>query len=419
MPNPRNWAYNLLRRSESLFKTDMVYVAKGGFWLGFGQVIGALTAFASSIFFANLVSKEIYGNYKFVIATVSIISALSLTGMGTVIVQAVARGAEGVFKDAVRTTLRWGIIMLTASVAAFVYYFVNDNQTLAFSMLIGGFAMLLINSYSLYGNYLVGKKNFKANTLYNVANQIVTTAAVIIVAVATKQVLPIVATYFISNTIFTLIFYKVTLSKHHINDVRDTSMMSYSKHISLMNLFGAVASQADRILLFHYLGAAQLAIFAFAQAIPEQFRGVFKNLFGLATPKYAGLTKDEMRHSIQKKIFQLTSIAALIAIVYIIAAPYIFGLLFPKYIEAVIYSQVYVLGLLTIPGLSLFAIYFQLTKATRTMYKLNIFSNSSTLLVTFGLIYFYGLMGAVIANGLSWLVMLLSHWYYFALERKT
>jgi O-antigen/teichoic acid export membrane protein len=411
-------AYALLRWSEKYIKTDMVYLAHGGFWLGFGQVIGVILAFASSIFFANLVPKEVYGGYKFIIATVSILASLSLTGMGSVIVQAVARGAEGVFHDAVRTTLRWGLIMLVCAFSAAAYYFFNGNHVLGLSLLIGGSAMLLINSYSLYGNYLVGKKDFRNNTLYNAVNQIITTVVVIITAITTKNVLAIVAAYFISNATLTVIFYKVTISRHHIGNERDTSMMAYSKHLSLMNFFGTLASQADKILLFHFLGATQLAIYAFSQAMPDQFRGAFKNLFGLALPKYASLEEAEMRHSIGKKFVQLTLIAALLIIFYIFAAPYIFHIFFPKYSEAIGYSQIYMLGLITIPGISLFATYFQLKKATAIMYKLNIIGNIATIAITVPLIYKYGILGAVIANGLSWLSLLLVHWRYFAAERS-
>ncbi len=419
MAKIKSSTYNALRKSEAFFKTDMIYMALGGFWVGLGQIISAFIAFVSSLVFANFIPKDIYGNYKFIISATSILGAISLTGMGTIVTQAVARGAEGILKDAIKTTVKWGSIMVAAAFLSAIYYFLRQNITLSISMVIAGLAMLVINSYGLYGNYLTGKKNSKSNTIYGIILQAITTTLVIGVAVTTKNILLIVSAYFVSNTLLTLLFYKIVKKKNHINEVRDDSLIRYGKHISLMGFFGTLANQFDKILIFHYLGSFQLAIYAFAQAIPDQFKGILKSIFNLAMPKYAESNDRGLRHSIMKKFGQLTALVALAILVYILIAKYIFVFLFPKYLDAVFYSEIYMLGMITIPGITLFGIYFQLKKATRKMYQLNVISNISTLVITFILIYKYGLEGAVIANGLSWLVMLIAHWYYFSREQGT
>jgi O-antigen/teichoic acid export membrane protein len=184
-----------------------------------------------------------------------------------------------------------------------------------------------------------------------------------------------------------------------------------------MGAFGTLANQLDKILVFHYLGATELAVYAFSQAIPDQARGALKSLFGIALPKYADMPHDQLRKSVVKKSIQLTLFTIFAVVVYLGLAPYIFETLFPKYLEAILYSQIYMLGMITIPGITLFTTYFQLKKATRKLYELNIISTISTLLITFILVYKHGLMGAVIANGTSWLVMLLVHWFYFMKEK--
>lgn len=405
--------YSLLRRSERIFKTDMVYLVKNGSWSGFAQIASTLLAFALSLFFANVVPKDVYGNYKFIIAATGILGAVSLSGLGTVVTQGVAQGNEGVLKDAIRTSLRWGILIIVIAIGSAVYYFLHGNMVLGVSLLIAGFSLPFINAYSLFGNFQGGKKDFKGYALYSTAGQAFTTILLIISAIVTKNILAIVAVYFLSSLIADIISYVRVLSVFKVNDSKDHSLIPYSKHISVMNLFGTIANSLDKLLVFHYLGAAELAIYSFAQAIPEQIRGGFKSLFGIAFPKYASLSPDEVRSSIKAKIYRLTFIAALFSLVYILAAPFIFKLLFPKYLQSVIYSQIYMLGIIAFPGISLFATYFQLKKDTRTLYKLNVIGNITTMIFTFIFIYNFGLKGAVIENGVSWLVMLLAHWYYF------
>jgi len=418
MKTVRQKVYKILRWSEQYAKTDMVYLTKGGGWLTLGQIASAILSLASALIFANFISKEIYGNYKYIISITSILGALALTGMGPVVVQAVAQGKEGVFMDAIKTSLRWGWIMVIGALSMSVYYFLNDNITLSVSMFVGGSSMLVVSAYSLYGSYLSGKKNFKDLTIYNVLSQVIIFITTITTVIITKNVLYMVIAYFITNVIVTLFFYKRVVDESHINETKDSSLITYSKHLSIMGFFGAVTSQLDKVLIFHYLGATNLAVLSFSMAIPEQLRGVYKNLFGIVAPKYAELSMPELRHSINKKFFQLTGITIIFAALYIVAAPYIFALLFPKYLEAVFYSQIYILGLISIPGISLFANYFHLKKAIRTIYKTTIINNISIFIVTFMLIYKYGLLGAVVANGLSWLIMALVLGYYFAKDKS-
>ena len=86
--------------------------------------------------------------------------------------------------------------------------------------------------------------------------------------------------------------------------------------------------------------------------------------------------------------------------------------------EAVIYSQIYILGLIAIPGISLFSTYFQIKKATKTMYKITTLSNITTILLTVVLVYNFGLKGAVIENGISWALMLGINYYFFSTYKE-
>src|SRR5665213_3415929 len=138
MDNLKERTVSLLRKSERIFKTDMVYLVKNGSWLGFAQVASTLLAFGMSLFFANVVSKDVYGNYKYIMAATGILGAVSLSGLGTVVTQGVAQGHDGVLKDAVRTSLRWGTLIAGGAIIAALYYFHQGNSVLALSMLIAG-----------------------------------------------------------------------------------------------------------------------------------------------------------------------------------------------------------------------------------------------------------------------------------------
>ena len=411
-------ARRALRWSEKYFKTDMVYVAKSGFWMTFGQVSAVGLVFVTAIVFANFLPKEVYGKYKFILSAVAILGGLSLTGLGSVVIQAVAQGKEGVLKDAIRTSVRWGIMPFSVALVLAGYYFFSGNNELGFAMIIGGICTPIVNAYGLYGGLFSGRKDFFRSTMYATVSQTINTVLLLIVSVFVYNALALVAVTFITSVLVTIGLYNHAMNRHKPNGVHDPSMIEYGKHISYMNFLGVVANQLDKVLVFHWLGAVELAVYSFAIAIPEQVIGSFKNLFGIALPKMSVLHPDQLRASVIDKFLRLTLITAGITALYYVAAPYIYLILFPKYLESVWYSQVYMLGLVTIPGISLFSTYFQVRRETAILYKLSVAGNVVTIIYSAFLIYSFGLAGAVIENGASWLTMLLINGYYFAKDGR-
>ena len=88
---------------------------------------------------------------------------------------------------------------------------------------------------------------------------------------------------------------------------------------------------------------------------------------------------------------------ALVIGVYILIAPLFFKLFFPQYIEAVIYSQIFSISLLTLPVL-MFQTALRAQKMTKQILQLDMISSLSQILLTFFLVSTMGLWGAIIAR---------------------
>lgn len=406
--------HQFLRWTEKYTRTDMVYLAKGGFWSTLSQTISIISVLLISVFFAHFLSKEVYGNYKFIISTISILGALSLSGMGTAVIQAVSRGKDGTLYIAVSTSLKWGVITFISTVIMSTYYYFNKNYTLSIAIIIAGLTTPFISAYGLYGSFLAGRKYFKEGAKYGIITQTINAASILLTTILIPNELALIFVNFTISALVTIIIYIYILKKYKPNNESDNSLIKYGKHISLMNLFGTIASQIDKVLVFHFIGSAGLAIYSFSIAIPEQIRGSYKNLFGITFPKYSSLPEEKLKNSIANKTKKLTLITLVIIIGYILISPLAFKILFPKYLESIFYSQIYMIGLVTIPGISLFGIYFQVKKNTNILYKINLISSITTIILTYFFISNFGIMGVIIENGLSWSLMLLIGWYYFS-----
>jgi O-antigen/teichoic acid export membrane protein len=238
-------------------------------------------------------------------------------------------------------------------------------------------------------------------------------------AVYIHNVIVLIAVNFVSNLIIDIGIYIYIMKVWKPNAETDPALIGYGKHISYMNFFGTLANQLDKILVFHWMGAVELAIYSFAIAIPEQIKGSYKNLFSIALPKMTSADPKLLRASVLDKFYRLTAITVVVVVAYYFAAPYIYQVFFPKYLASVWYSQVYMLGLITVPGIALFGSYFQVKQDTATLYKITLAGNAVTIFLTAVLIYSFGLAGAVIENGTSWLVMLLIGFFFFLRDKPS
>lgn len=344
--------HDFIKSGEKYLKTDTVYLAKGGSWLSLGQFVSTLTAFSTSIFFANFLPKETYGTYQYIISIAGILSVTTLSGINTSFSQAVARHHEGDFYTVLKSKIRWGLIGGIGSVILGIYYFINENITLSFSFFIASVFLPIMDSFSIYGTYLQSRRLFGLSIRFFSISQIISVVALIIIGALTKNIPAMIFAYFCSITLTRYIALTLTLKKFPPNQDRDKNVLVYGKHLSLAGGVSTAANYLDRFVLFHFLGPVETAIYSLAIAPVEQLRGVYKNIPTLVIPKFAQKTLREINKIMQQRFLQLTLTGIIIMVAYLFLLPFFFKIFFPKYPESIIFSQIYALTLIfRLPGI--------------------------------------------------------------------
>ena len=97
----------VLRWSEKYTKTDMVYLAHGTFWLSSSSIITGAVSFVLALAFANLLTKDAYGTYKYILTLFGILCVACLRGMDTAVTQGAARGNDGTVVSGLRSKRNW------------------------------------------------------------------------------------------------------------------------------------------------------------------------------------------------------------------------------------------------------------------------------------------------------------------------
>ncbi len=393
--------YNLLRHSEKYTKTDMVYLASGNFWLIAGRVIAAGSGIVLSIAFANLLPKETFGTYKYILSIAGFLGAFSLSGIGTAVTRAVAQGLENIITKAFWVSFRWRMIGSSLAAAGAIYYLLNGNATLGISLLIIAALTPVSGIGAIARSFLQGKKDFRRLALLGIPKNLIPVVSLIIAVFLTDNALVLVGVYFSANALASFVTYLLVTKTHKPktsadDDEKFKETIRYAKHMSVMGFFSQAASQLDNLLLWHFAGPVQVAVYSFAVRPARELQSITQNIFPLAMPKFAAKKMEEVKKTLPLRMLQMALIAVPIVTAYILAAPYIFKFLFPQYMDSVFYSQLFSLVLLFQPK-GLISTALDAHAKIKQKYLLTFSGTGLKLFFFITLIPAYGILGIILS----------------------
>lgn len=397
MEHIKNILRNRVQKLSRFFKTDMMYVAKSGFWLNANFIFVSLFGLLSSVLFAHLVSKEIYGTYQFVLAIAGIIAVFAPNNMSSAVLRAVAQGYEGDFVKATRYQLRWGLIASIISLGASLWYAMHQNIPLSFSLILLAIFMPSTFALNTWNAYIQGKKDYKRYFFYNTLATFISYGGIIWVLLFKREFMWLIAANIIFGFLANLVLYFITVKKMKPNTETDPGTIPYGKHLSIMGIPQGLAGQLDALLIFHYVGAEALAIYSFATLLPEKIAGGLKFIPVITLPKFSEKSEVDVKNFFKRKIWWLLLFLGIMSGLYALAAPYLFKFVFPKYIESIAFTQIY--------SLSFFAIAASVAQAAlvsqrkvKELYLTTIAFPIIKTILMFVLLMIYGVWGVIYAQ---------------------
>jgi O-antigen/teichoic acid export membrane protein len=389
----------LVRFGERSLKTDLQYVVRGGFWLTSGHAFASVSAFILSIIFANFVDPATYGTYKYALSLAALLSIPTLGSITTALQRAIAKGDDGAAYAALKARLWGGVAAAALSLLASLWYFGHGNATLGMVLVIIALGMPLMESYGSYDAIFQGKHRYRASTFSFIFSSLTATLALIAaIFVSSGNVHVLLAAYFIAWAAGRFVSWQVASRLLTKDTERNPGeVTTYGFRLTAIGVVGAIAAQVDGVLLFHYLGPVELAIFSFATALPNQLRGVVSNIARLALSRFSSRSAEEIKTSIHTKAFYLFLASLPIVAAYILAAPFIFQLLFPAYLSSVLPSQVFALSIVAVPAF-LYVTALQSQRAEKLFAINDIAGSFLQIALSMALIPLFGLWGAIIAR---------------------
>ncbi len=332
-----------------LLKTDSRYLLKGGFWLSFGQGFTLLSGLILTIAMANLLSKETYGIYQFIIAISAVMGTFTLSKMDKVIVRAVAQGKESALRSGFYTQIVWSIGIIVVSGGVSLYYWLQDDTMLAYTFLIIGLLSPLLVGFQLANSYLIGKQLFKESAVLGFWRKPIPVVALLVTLMLTHNPLVLAIVYFTSNTLVSGLVYLIVVQKYKLPRLPEVELVNLSKHLSFIAIVRIIGNNLDKLLVFYFLGPVVVAAYTLAHMPVRMVEGLFSNLYQMSLPKISQKGFRELQILLPPKVKITFFVTLGIVILYIVTIPFFFKIAFPTYPEAILYSQALALLLLSKP----------------------------------------------------------------------
>lgn len=396
----KNKFYPWLKNSEKYLKLDIIYLMKGAFWLNSATVINSILSLILVYVFGNYLSPETYGNYRYILSAYGIISIISLGGFNSSVARAVAKGYDGDFIRGFKIQTLASLFGSLVSFSIATYYFLNNNSILTFGFLLIGLALPLMEPLNIYSSLLSGKKLFKILAITSIIIQFVTTITLIITILINGSLISILLAYFLSWIILRALFFILINRQYKKNDLKTTNALNLGFNFSAISTLGTISSYLDKIILFQYIGAKEVALYSFTIAPTEQLKGLFKNATTLIMPKFSQRNEKEIKEGMLRKIFIMGFVALSISLIYIILAPFLIKIFLPKYTEITFMSQIYALSLIGVITIPLNTAMSVIPKI-KSLYASNILSPITNIILIFILIPLFGLWGAILAKAIG------------------
>jgi O-antigen/teichoic acid export membrane protein len=164
-----------------------------------------------------------------------------------------------------------------------------------------------------------------------------------------------------------------------------------------METVATVSESVNALLLWFFIGPSQLALYAFAIAIPTQIVGGLKRIVTIALPKFAERTLTDIKETLVRRLLLLWVGLFILFCMYVVVAPILFQTLFPKYVDAIFYTQLYALTILCFPKKILGTV-LNAQGRVRELYIHTLVTPFIKLFLAVWLIPIYGIIGALTAE---------------------
>lgn len=264
---------------------NLTYFFSNGFWVTLRFGVIAVTGFAISIAFTHFTTKEILGQYQFIIALFGLFIIFSLPGMSMAVMKAMSKGDDRSIYTAFKTTFIAGLIAVPLIIGYGLYQYLRsgNNHLFAWAIVLAGISFPVFNAPLVWIIPYSARLQFGKHAVRTIITHVVVALSVFIALFFGANIFFLVATYLAFNMLCNWYFLTEVLRTAkqgaHTLDIRYGIAASFQKFV--YNL----SSNLPTILISHIFGFQIVAVFYIANSFLNFFSGFIGGLTNLYLPQ--------------------------------------------------------------------------------------------------------------------------------------
>jgi O-antigen/teichoic acid export membrane protein len=409
------WLSPTLTAVGRRFGIDAHYFAKNSALVLLGHIVTIGRGVVSGYLVARLFKPEVYGEYQFMLSIVGMLGLFGMAGLAHSVTRAWARGDAFSLRFITKRHLMVCGIASLLLIGAIPFLGRYDREELWPLFLVAALLFPLGPVTTVqFGGYTVGKTRFdlalKANIVWSA---IMIAATLLILLYAQSALLMYVAATAIPPLVY--LWYSRGIRPPAEKSVTNSkAIMKYGWQLSFATLPVDLVWYVDKLLISHFFGLNQLALFSVAILVPEQVKIFIKQFLPISFARQAaGSDSRSRRDRLIRVVLLGTAIFAAGITVYILLTPFLMPLLFPNYDaqQLILLTSISAATVITQPG-ALFAQYLEAQGMIRANQWSNWGAAAAFIIALVTLIPLYGLLGAVIARGVFRFVYWGMTWWF-------
>ena len=406
---------DLLNHYSKKMGIDLNYFFKNSLWYSINQITTIVFGILLMVFLTRFTSKEVFGNYNFIISIITMLSIISMPGFKVSLLKSVSKDEDGMYSETFKLSLIWSLTCVPLLIMIGLYYFYFDNPIIGIGLFVASIFFPLLYAPTNWGPFLEGKKRFDLSAKYNIILTFTRTFTIIIATLAGNgNIIPILIAFLITNSILNIVFHFKT-KKFITNNKVEKNWKKNGYKLTFVEFTLFIYNYADKIIIGAVLGSVQLAIYVIATNVIYQIITSTGQILRVIYPKIFKMNAELIIHSLKRFVPKFILAIAGLSLIIILILPILIPLLFSEnYIESVFYAQIFAivipLNLLTsITNPVLIAL-----NKEDILFRFRIIGIIILLFLYIILIPFIGLLGAIISSIIYYaFLILLQFWYIF------
>jgi len=386
----------MIRRLADRFDFDLEYYLSGASLLLVDQATTLALALATTWCFTNLVPKEVYGAYGYVLAVAGMLTLIALPGVSQAIQRSAARGFDGALAAGMQMRMRGGAVAGVVMALFAVVLFAWDRPSVAGGAMVAAALFPLVYAMDDYRSVLFGKQRFGVYLGLHTMIQTLVAGATITAIVAGLPFFAILAANFAARSTGNALALVVMRRRVLTNNEVDDDFKSFGWNLSLVGVIGGISYQLDRFIVGSMLGLEVMAGYELALRLTDPLRtlGVFLNK--LVFPRAVRVSGAAVARRFFLRVLPMAVMLALIGLLATVVVGPIMGWLFPKYPEAVLPTRWLIWSALAaVVLIYLETFYISQERFHRTYYVASTLRPIAIIAMLVPFIHWWGVLGAI------------------------